>query len=450
MDKKILYLGAGVGVAFIALIIIWFVVGKKPQPTGSNANVITVWGLEDKKFFDPIIANFQNINHGLTVNYIQKNPNEYLSDTINAIAAGKGPDVWAIPNDHLPQYHDKLVPINGLNPNTKPGQKNPADIFKEAFPGVVGQEMVIGNQIYGAPLSMDFLTLYWNNTVLNQFMEKHYNDNTRELATLKEIVRRGPQNWDEIVFLVQYMTKKSGNKIENSVLVFGTGDNIKQPVDILTLLMLQNGAKMTSDDLSAAQFHTATNVFGGADYPGRRALEFYTSFANPQNENYTWNKDMPDSVRAFAENKTLMMIDYTNAAAAIKNINPNANFTTFNIPQIKETDNPINFASYLTYTVTKASKNPEAAWNFVLALTTNATNTGLYQSISKQTPAVNLTDNEAMKTLKNWYKPEPSKTNEAFKEMIRQVNDGANTQTAIEGAANKITTLLQKLKSGSE
>jgi maltose-binding protein MalE len=315
----------------------------------------------------------------------------------------------------------------------KKNKKSDIEVYQNTFPEVISKDNIINNNIFGLPLSSDTLQLYYNTNLYGNVYSKitktgNVSDSDRQIFT------KGPINWDQFVRAVQLITQKNGSTITQSGVALGTS-NITNANDILTIVMLQNGAKMTSDDLASAQFQTSQNIFGGNQYPGTKALDFYTSFANPGNANYTWNDSLGDSVRAFAEGKTAMMIGYKSQESDIKRINPNTNYQIINLPQIKETKNPVNYASYNTYTITKASKNSALAWNFLLASKDVSEN--LIQSIPK---------NSAILTAKSWYIPDPIKTPELFKQMIKTVNDNGNSQTAIENAASQVTTLLQALK----
>ena len=350
-------------------------------------------------------------------------------------------------------YHDKLVSMPDNKIANKNEKKSDLDVYKETYPSVVYQDSVINDKIYGFPLSIDTLVLYYNPDIFNNvYQEYHKGHSEEELQNIRQIFNYGPKNWDEFVQAVRIITTRNGDQINRSAVALGTPDNVNQSVDILTAIMLQNGAKMTSDDFSTAQFATKQNVFSGADFPGTKALDFYSSFAKPGNDNYTWNASVSDALHAFAEGKTAMMIDYMGVKPEIKKINSKATFEMLPLPQIKETKNPVNYASYMTFTVTRASKNSSLAWDFI-TFAANQNNSGVYRSNTGK-PAVRLSNisNSGQDTLmqaltaQSWYKPDPDKADQIFRDMIKQVNDGLNSQTAIENAASQITTLLEKLK----
>lgn len=442
-NKKFLFIAGGVFVLFliIVIVIVASLGGNKKETT----QTLTFWQYsDDNANFDNIVTKFESENK-IKVNIVKKGINEYLQDSLNEIAAGKGPDVWEVPNDWMVTYKDKMVAM----PEGTLAKKNKTDaeIYQDLYPAVFSQDNVFDGKIFGIPLAVDTLSLYLNRDILNNTLQEyqltHSNEDTENV---RQILSDGPKNWDELVFASRLTTQKSGNDISRAGVAFGTPE-IADSVDVLTALMLQNGAKMTSDDNSSAQFQTQQNIFSGESFPGTKALEFFASFANSNDENYSWNNSLGDNVRAFAEDRVALLIDYTSRESDILRINSETNYKIVNLPQLKETKNPVNLVSYSSYTVTKASKNSELAWKFVLKFT-NELSVDRYAQDTKKTTALTTTLNKTspILTAQDWYKPDPEKTDDIFNDMIRQVNEGKNAQTAIENAASQVTTLLEKLK----
>lgn len=448
MDKKFIWLVGG-GLALIIILVVVLVIvnysGKRNAPT-TGSKTLTVWDYNNEKTaYDPFIVQFQR-DHNIKVQYVAKNAASYLADTVSAIAAGTGPDVWIVPADILPQYRDKLVAMPKGSLALPKEKKNDLEVLADLYPAVVVTDNVFESQVFGLPVAMDTLKLYMNTelmqTALQEYRRAHPDE---DLTIIQSTINKGPKNWDEFNQLVRWYTQKAGAKITRSAVALGTPNNVSRATDILTLMMLQDGAKMTSDDLSTAQFHTAQNRFGGPAYPGAQALEYFAGFANTQNKNYTWNGDQGDSIRAFAEGKVAMMFDYNTAASAIKIITANLNYQTFDVPQARETANPVNLARYDTLVVTKASQNSALAWQFVLEAS-NPGNNSSYFSVTKKDRARLNSATDAAKTAQSWYNPDTTKVMDIFKNMITQANEGKSIQTAVEGAASQVTTLLQKLK----
>jgi ABC-type glycerol-3-phosphate transport system substrate-binding protein len=449
-NKKFLYIAGGIFLALIIALLILVIISNKNKDKKNQVrdNILTIWGTsDDLTALDSTITNFQTEHKDVKVVYVKKDSANYLKDSLAEIAAGRGPDVWAVPNDWMVKYHDQMTPMpEKLITNAKE-KKSDLEVYQETYPNAIYQDNVFEDKIYGMPLALDMLKLFYNSGILTNTMTAYRKAHPGDQNTnLTKIFRTGPANWDDVITMIDLINQKNGNDISQSTIALGNTANIADSVNILTLMMLQDGAKMTSDDHLSATFQTKQNQFGSIDYPGTTALSFYASFANPSDKNYTWNNSFSDSVRAFAEGKTAMLIDFESKKADIKRINSTLNFGTVSVPQIKETANPVNFASYNTFTVSKAAKDSNLAWQFIALMTEN-NNVRNYLTVTKKTSAKLSSDpNDQLKTLATWYNPEPEKTPEIFKEMIDQVNGGKNAQTAIENAASQVTTLLGKLK----
>lgn len=445
MDRKFLLIAGGAFVVLIIIVVV-LVIGSKGK-VEPKAKTLTFWNLNDKEtVFKSIIEEFQTI-YNVKIQYEQKNPEDYLSDLLNEIAAGKGPDIVALPHDFLPKYHQLLLALPSGKMADKKQKKTDIDIFKETYPDVVGQDSIISGNIYGLPLSIDVLKLFYNPELFSEARDEARKKDEEIADDLNRLLNSGPQNWDEFNQLATFVTKKSGDNLIRSAAALGTADNIPSSVDILTLLMLQNGAKMTADDFSSALFQTNENVFGAPTPPGTKALEFYTGFANKENKNYTWNSSMPNALAAFAEGKTAMMIDYSRQEKEIKRLNPNLDYNMIDVPQIKATKNPLNYASYLVYGVGRNSPNAALAWDFII-FTANSQNASFYTTETKK-PAARLDkidSNDAVLSAQSWFKPNPEKADEIFRAMIKQVNAGQSAQSVIEAAASQISNLLKELK----
>src|SRR5205807_2006719 len=95
----------------------------------------------------------------------------------------------------------------------------------------------------------------------------------------------------------------------------GTEKTVDAGVDLLNLLMMENGTKMTSDDNRGATFATEDSENRG----GKAAFDFYLQFANAGSPHYTWNDGEPYSLDSFAAGKAAIVFNYQSAIATIKN-----------------------------------------------------------------------------------------------------------------------------------
>ena len=434
MDYKSKILMLGIALASLAFIGISCPFGGGGATTGPANVTLTYWRMDDDEaVFKPLIEAFKEKNPDVDIVYKRINPADYKEKLLNALAANKGPDIVSLPNDWLPMFVDKLLPA--------PDSVMTAKQFKDTFVPVASDDLVIDNKIYGMPLYIDSLALFYNN----------------ELSSAIRLFKP-PKTWSEFILDAKKLTIKKNDRIIQSGAALGTAKNTENATDILSLLMLQNGTEMVSSDKKSATFNVSQGTEGGKPvYLAARALNFYTSFANPDKPTYMWNDNMPTSVRAFAQDKAVMMIHYSSIQSILKALNPTLSYDIAPIPQISTIETPINFANYNFEAITKdsiiSSKNPrtyQTAWEFIKFISTGQIHTKYLQatkkpsSLNEDTQSYRDVFESQANTAKNWYKIDSIRIEIIFEDMIRDVvNFHQPIQRSIDSAAAKITNLLK-------
>lgn len=288
-------------------------------------------------------------------------------------------------------------------------------------------------RVFALPLYFDTLALFYNRDILNS-------------SGLPE----APRTWTEFQQAVKKITKidKQGNILQAGA-ALGTAYNVERAPDILSLLMMQNGTAMTDD----AGNPTFANIPPGATMPnppGEDALGFYTDFASPYKEVYTWNSTMPDSLEAFTTGFSAFFFGYSYHIPQIKNLAPKLNFAVAKAPQI-EGGQEVNFVNYWVETVSKKTENPNEAWDFLQFLT-KAENAQKYLAKTKKPTALrSLIASQAedidlsifvsqILTAKSWYRGYDAPAAEKiFEDMIEQTVVGAQTpKEAISWAQGRV------------
>ncbi len=218
------------------------------------------------------------------------------------------------------------------------------------------------------------------------------------------------------------------------------------------LLMLQSGAQMTDSDHTSARFGHEVN----GQKVGETALQYYTDFANPSKQLYTWNGQQHYSIDAFINGETAMMLNYSHQISAIRAKSARFNFATAPVPQISNSPISINFASYWAPTVSKQSKSGVAAWKFLVYLS-SAKGAASYINASKN-PSARRDYVDQQKTdpdlgpfatqalsARSWYQADNIAIETIFANMIDDVNFGrASIRDAIQAAENKTSVLMSK------
>ena len=431
--NKIFYiLVAGIAVAvFLAVILILKGIGGGTTQSAT----LEFWGVfDDRGAFDKVIKDFQTQNPGIKVLYRQFSYEEYERSLIDALAAGTGPDVVMIHNTWLPKHGDKLRAL----PATMPGEKKPLvtiQDYKTNFVDVAFNDFVFNNQIYGLPLYVDTLALFYNKDIFNSAG-----------------ITRPPQNWEEFNYDVETITRLDGSgQITQSAGAIGTARNINRSTDLLSALMIQTGVRMTDADNRSASF---AGSFNGTPV-GEQALRYYTDFANPSVRTYTWNDVQHYSVDAFIEGKTAMMFNYSHEVDVLKNKSSRLNFGVAPMPQVSSTDIK-NYANYWGVGVSVGSKYTNEAWKFVAYLTSKE-GAQSYLSATLRPSArrelIELQRNDlnlgvfAVQALsaRSWYQIDNTAIETIFADMIDDVNfKRSSVKNSLENAESRINVLMQR------
>ena len=267
---------------------------------------LEVWGVnDDSDAYGKIFKNYTKINPKIKeVVYRKFSAETYKQELLEALASGKGPDIFMINSTWEPSFRNKIVPA--------PKEVISEKMYRDNFVDLVSDSFIVDGEIYASPLSVNSLSLYYN----------------KDLFAEAGIVNP-PTDWNELISLIPKLTEIDSNgNILKSAIAMGTAYNINRSSDILSLLMLQGKTKMVSEDGKKVSFSDS----GGND-SAKTALDFYTDFARRGAYAYTWNPNLHWSLDAFAEGRVAMMLNYSWHMQTIKNKSPKLNFTVAPVPQ---------------------------------------------------------------------------------------------------------------------
>ena len=302
---------------------------------------------------------------------------------------------------------------------------------------MVYDNVVIDNQIYGLPYSVDTLILYYNRDLLD----------SAGLAT-------PPVTWTGVKEATKALTQidQNNNLIQTGV-AMGTSDNIPHAVDIVSLLMMQNGTVMVNAKGQAA-FHQPASGEKGY-FPGQEALRFYTDFADPIKEVYSWNSRQPDALDAFISGQAAMMFGYSYHLPVIKARSPKLDIGLAPMPQIQGAAKSINYTDYWVETVSHKSRSAEIAWGFlnfaanqneVTKYLEKAKKPSALRSLiisQKEDPELAVFANQTL-TAEHWYRGNDAlKMQEIFEELIEDFPDSTEPYKLLEYAAARINQTLK-------
>lgn len=301
--------------------------GKEPAPTPYKID-LEIWGLfDDSGAYQESLSAFRDLNkdHINTVTYRKMSEETYQEDIVRAFAEGKGPDIFLIRNAWLPKFETLIAPAPAYQFSEKE--------YRDAFADVVAHDFIVDGKVYGAPLSVDSLALYYNKDLFNAAG-----------------IANPPSTWDEFLIDAKALSSVDayGNIVQSGA-AFGTAKNINRSPDILLALALQKGARVESDGSS--------DTFPIASDPMNQALDFYSQFSKIGSESYSWNSRQHYSIDAFYEGSLAMMVNYSWHIDTIRRKNAKLNFAVAALPQFAGSA-PSNYANYWSFVVAKNKAAP--------------------------------------------------------------------------------------------
>ena len=338
---------------FIFLTIAFFSVGYilvKAYPSFKTPNTqlksdkpvevtLEFWGLWDNSDnWEEVIKKFESKTYNLngqkvnvSINYTKKDFSSYEEEIKKAEERSNIPNIFMINNDWFGRYIDLLEPLENNSAYEKEYNLISYSDIQNIFSTNTIMNTVYQGKLHGMPLYSDSLALYYNKDLF-------------EKAGIEE----PPKSWKEFNKVVKKLTiLNHKDEIVQAGAAFGTGKNINRSSDILSLLIMQGGGRVIDNNSKAdINREIEVNTVNGIEKrtPGKRGIEFYTEFANPKKEIYSWNSDQENSIKAFAQGKVAMIIGYNYYVKNLLAINSDLNYGISQMPQL-ENSTSINFSN---------------------------------------------------------------------------------------------------------
>jgi ABC-type glycerol-3-phosphate transport system substrate-binding protein len=384
--------------------------GNKSATTPEGA--VYVWGVIPSEQMAPFIDTFNSQGLGYSINYEEHKPETIVNDLVNTLADNNSPDVIIYSSELLMQLKNKLYKI----PYAAYAERSFRDVYIDGARLYLDADGVIG-----MPLVVDPLVVYYNKDIL---------------AGANFVVP--PKTWGNLSRVVPLFTKRNAqNGLLQSTVALGESDNVNNMTDILSTLFLQTGNSIVSyDPVTKGNVVTLSATKNASDIsPTSQALTFYTSFSNPTNTNYSWNKSISSSLDNFLMGKSAFYIGRASELFKIQQQNPNLNFDVQEIFQPDSATRNITYGSYIGASVLSRAPNFTSAYAFLTYLSSGQSVDELSKSLSlpparkdlllvqQNNPYINVFFKAALSSFA-WPDPNPAQTKEIFRDMITNVSSG--------------------------
>lgn len=433
-NKKPVMIAIVVIVVLVVGVVVVQVLGIGRQPPPLQKVNLNLWSpLDRKDAVEPLWKDFAS-SKNIEVRYRQFNSSEYEQQLLDALAAGTGPDIFLIKNTWLGRYFNKIMPMND------PTVYAVKDVDND-FVELVKKDVTLGDKIWGLPLFMDSLALIYNRNYFNA-----------------EGFVAPPKTWEEFQTMSRRLTKyDASGKIIRSGASLGSGENVDNAKDIVSLLMLQSGLSDLSDPkTSEAIFNKSfyNTKTGGFIRPSELGFSFYLGFASSSVP--TWDRTFKNSIVSFAEAKSAMVLAYASQLDQIRKSAPQLRWAIAPMPQFANADVSKNYGEFWMMVVSLKSKAQNDAWQIVLQ-SARAPQLKDYLKTTQRPPALRRLIPEFQSdstlgvfavqnlTAQSWYHGDEKAIERAFVDMIESILDRkVGLLTALRGLLDNVTIILRK------
>ncbi|MBP7133857.1 extracellular solute-binding protein [Patescibacteria group bacterium] len=434
----------------------------------SKPLTLNIWGVvDDMDVYAPSLDAYRKLHPNIALNYQRFRLEEYERKMLEGMAEDRGPDIFLIHNDWVDKYMSRVTPMpkttkvgyltvtgsikkeQTWDARTEPTislreyRSSYADaVLRDTIRSVnvspTPDKTLFEERIVAMPLAIDTLALYYNKDLLNAGG-----------------IASPPETWTQFQEQVKKLTRlDQDGKLLQSAVGMGTSKNVQRSTDLLSILMIQNGAEMVGETGSIT-FQNIPPALSGQreEPPSYSALTFYTDFANPSKETYTWDALQPDSLDAFVQGRTAFYFGYSYDLATIRARAPKLNLGMSKLPQIE--GNAIrNYANYWAWTVSKKTASPDAAWNLINFLAQPEQNQKILALMKRPAARKALLQDQLesedvgvfasqVLTAVTWYHgKDPATMESAFRDLIDQVLQGAPIGQAMRQAVEKVSQTL--------
>lgn len=383
--------------------------------SATDIGKVVLWGTFDKTAFGAAFEKAMAVHPELQqVTYVHKDESTYEQALSEALAQSAGPDLFILRSDYAIKDAPKIQPLTS-------DQLTPID-FQGFF--AEGANVYVGPQgVFAVPFLIDPMVLYWNRDILSG-------------AGYAE----PPKYWEDVVDMASRLTVRDpGGSIKTAAIALGTYQNIGNAKSDLSLLLLQKGVKIVRQQQTGALAPALSSqgAAAGAPHSSAEALAFYTSFADPSQNNYSWSGAMQDARTSFAAGDVALYIGFASEASLITAMNPNLNFAIADMPQFKNAKSSANFGRVYAFAVPRVAKNQRGAYMAAQFLD-EASTTAIFAralGIASARRSVLSLPSQGYGTLFNrmailartWPDPDPAQTDGLFRAMIEGTVSGASS-----------------------
>lgn len=411
---------------FGAFLFIGVIMLTLPSNTSDLRGEVVVWGTAPERVMTSVLQSLKT--NALSITYKEHQEEEYADNLIEAFASGKGPDVFFLPHELIVRFSDKVYPL----PKEIISERDFKDMFIRE-----GELFRYGDSVLGLPVYVDPMVMYWNRDVFA----------SANIAT-------PPEYWAALVDDVKGLTSYTdAGEITSSAVALGEFVNINHAKDILSLFLLQTG----SDIVDIKEDGLEASFIDGAL---ESVLLFYTEFARPGKDTYTWNRSLDESRDMFVAGDLPIYFGYASELPGVVAQNPHLDIDITTVPQLQDMSVRATYGSLMGVAIARYTDNLPGAQYVQAGLVGEEAVASLVQSLNvapARTSLLDVPQEDAFKEVyyesalltRGWLDPHPEMSYTIFKDAVESITSGrARVSEASMTLMRDIQALIKETETG--
>jgi ABC-type glycerol-3-phosphate transport system substrate-binding protein len=330
-------------VIFVVLMALSLVFISMYQGSGDDKDAIVIgtvniWGTLSGEPLGVLLQEIRlNRKEYQDVVYTSIPEEEFDSRLVNALADGTGPDLVLISQERLVDLRRRIQPISYDSFSRR-------DIQTAYIDGA--QIFALSDGLYGFPIAVDPLMLYWNRDILA-------NDG----------LLSAPPTWESLVnvYFETLIRRSNDRSIQRAVVALGEYNNIRNSFGILSTLLLQSGSQGVTDEGSGRYTIRIDETQSGSGGPLSASADFYTRFSRVNNSLYSWNRSFTEDRASFLSENLALYFGYGSEGREIEQLNPNLNFDIAQVPQSDGATVRRTYGKFYALSIMKNANNVQGA-----------------------------------------------------------------------------------------
>jgi ABC-type glycerol-3-phosphate transport system substrate-binding protein len=389
---------------------------------------VQIWGTLPSKAVDNALSKIKEKHEGYSkINYRYIPQNDFEATLDKAMIEQKGPDIVLLSQEHLVNLRPRIFPI----PETTYPKR---DFLTNYIDGA--QIFSLSDGIYGLPVAVDPLVMYWNRTLLADAGFTY-----------------PPATWESLVnqYFPRLIELRADRSVVKSVVAMGGYDNVRNSFGVISALMLQGGTLGVRESGNKYQIQLNSSLSSGD--PLQSAVDFYTRFGQSNNTLYSWNSSFQDDRLRFSGNQLAFYFGYASEGRVIQGENPNLNFDIAWFPQGEQASVKRTYGKFYAFSILRSAKDVSGAYKAIRMLASNQyadviAQSAQMSSVNRSAVAAGSNDMfgriafESAPVTYAWLNPNFAQTNTVFSTMVVAIN---SNQTSARGATSDAVGRLRNL-----